>query len=113
MLRCLDHDDAILAIAKVHEGICGTHRSAPKRKWLLRRVKFYWPDMIVDRFRYYKRYHVCQKFGDIKMVPVGKLHPVIKPWLFRGYGLYFVGEIHPSLSKWHQSVLVVTDYFTK
>jgi hypothetical protein len=31
----LGPDDAILAMAEVHEGICGTHQSAPKMKWLL------------------------------------------------------------------------------
>jgi hypothetical protein len=41
------------------------------------------------------------------------LHPIIRPWPFRGWGLDFVGEIHPSSSKGHHFVLVATDYFTK
>jgi hypothetical protein len=41
LLKCLGPDDAILAMAEVHEGICGTHQSAPKMKWLLRRSGFY------------------------------------------------------------------------
>jgi hypothetical protein len=32
LLKCLGLDDAILAMAEVHEGICGTHQSAPKMK---------------------------------------------------------------------------------
>jgi hypothetical protein len=32
LLRCLGLDDAILGMAGVHEGICGTHQSAPKIK---------------------------------------------------------------------------------
>ena len=32
-----------MAMGEVHEGICGTHQSAPKMKWLLRRAGFYWP----------------------------------------------------------------------
>ena len=47
------------------------------------------------------------------MVPVAKLHPIIKPWPFRGWGLDFIGEIHPSSSKRHRFVLMATDYFTK
>jgi ribonuclease HI len=35
LLKCLGPGDAILAMAEVHEGICGTHQSAPKMKWLL------------------------------------------------------------------------------
>jgi hypothetical protein len=30
MLRCLGPDDGILSMDEVHEGICGTHISAPK-----------------------------------------------------------------------------------
>ena len=113
MLKCLGPDDAVLAMAKVHEGICGTHQSALKMKWLLKRARFYWPTMIADCFKYYKGSQVCQKFGDIQMVPAAKLHPIIKPWPFRGWGLDFIGEIHPSSSKRHQFVLMATNYFTK
>jgi hypothetical protein len=54
LLKCLGPDQARLAMAEVHEGICGTQQSAPKMKWLLRRACFYWPTMIADCFRYYK-----------------------------------------------------------
>jgi hypothetical protein len=32
LLKCLGPDQARLAMAEVHEGICGTHQSAPKMK---------------------------------------------------------------------------------
>jgi hypothetical protein len=32
LLKCLSLGDAILAMAEVHEGICGTHQSVPKMK---------------------------------------------------------------------------------
>ena len=54
LLKCLDVDQARVATGEVHEGICGTHQSAPKMKRLLRRAGFYWPNMISDCFRYYK-----------------------------------------------------------
>jgi hypothetical protein len=69
--------------------------------------------MIADCFKYYKGCQVCQKFGDLQLVPIAELHPIIKPWPFRGWGLDFIGEIHPSSSKGHQFVLVATDYFNK
>jgi hypothetical protein len=37
----------------------------------------------------------------------------VKLWLFRGWGLDFISEIHPRSSKGHQFILVATDYFTK
>jgi hypothetical protein len=46
-------------------------------------------------------------------VPVALVHPIIKPWPFRGWGLDFIGKIdHPS-SKGHCFVIVATDCFTK
>jgi hypothetical protein len=112
LLKCLDHDQAKITMGEVHEGICGTHQSAPKMKWLLRRVGFYWPTMIADCFWYYKGCEECQNFGNIQMVPTTTLHPIIKPWSFRGWGLDFIGQIHPS-SKGHRFVLIATDYFTE
>jgi hypothetical protein len=41
-------------MGKVHKGICGTHQSAFKMKWFLKRVGFYWPTMMSDCFKYYK-----------------------------------------------------------
>jgi hypothetical protein len=69
--------------------------------------------MIADCFKYYKGCQVCQKFGDLQLILAAELHPIIKLWPFRGCGLDFIGEIHPSSSKGHRFVLVVTDYFTK
>jgi hypothetical protein len=91
----------MIILVEVHEGICGTHQSAPKMKCLLRRSGFYWPDMIADCFKYYKGCQVCQKFGDLQLVLIAELHPIIKHWPFKGWSLEFVGEIHPSSSKGH------------
>ena len=41
LLKCLDFDEARIAMGEVHEGICGTHQSARKMKWLLKRADFY------------------------------------------------------------------------
>jgi hypothetical protein len=90
LLKCSDHDQAKIAMGEVHEGICGTHQLAPKMKWLLRRAGFYWPTMIVDCFWYYKGCEECQNFGNIQMVSATTLHPIIKPWPFRGWGLDFI-----------------------
>ena len=46
-------------------------------------------------------------------MPAALLHPIIKPWTFRGWGLDFIGQINPPSSKGHCFVLVATDYFTK
>jgi hypothetical protein len=35
LLKCLGSDQARVAMGDVHEGICGTHQSTLKMKWLL------------------------------------------------------------------------------
>ena len=60
LLKYLDSDQARVAMGEVHEGICGTHQSAPKMKWLLRRAGFYWPTMLSDCFKYYEGCEECQ-----------------------------------------------------
>ena len=79
LFKCLGPDQSRLAMAEVHEGICGTHQSAPKMKWLLKRAFFYWPTMIADCFKYYKGCEECQKHGDVQLVPAALMHPIIKP----------------------------------
>jgi hypothetical protein len=54
LLKCLGSDQSRIAMGEVHVGICGTHQSAHKMKWLLCCAEFYWPTMLNDCFRYYK-----------------------------------------------------------
>jgi hypothetical protein len=69
--------------------------------------------MMADCFCYYKGCEECQKFQNIQLVSATMLHSIIKPWLFHGWGLDFIGQIHPPSSKEHRFVLVATDYFTR
>jgi hypothetical protein len=48
LLKCLGSEQSKKAMGDVHEGICGTHQSAHKMKWLLYRAGFYWPTMVND-----------------------------------------------------------------
>jgi hypothetical protein len=84
LLKCLSSNQSKISMEEIHDGICGTHQSTHNRKWLLRRARFYWPTMINDCFRYYKGCELCQKFRDVQLAPAAMLHPIIKPWLFRG-----------------------------
>jgi hypothetical protein len=113
LLKCLGSDQSKIAMGNVHEGICGTHQSAHKIKWLLRRARFYWPTMLNYYFRYYRGCESCQKFKDVQLAPAAMLHPIIKSCQFHCWALDFVGQIHHASSKGHRFVLVATDYFTK
>jgi hypothetical protein len=99
LLKCLGSDQARVVMGEVHEGICGMHQSAPKIKLLLHRADFFWPTMMVNCFLYYKGCEECQRFENIQLVSAAMLHPIIKSWPFRGWGLDFIGQIHPHLSR--------------
>jgi hypothetical protein len=47
------------------------------------------------------------------LIPAALFHSIIQPWPFRGWGLDFIGKIHPPSTKGHCFVIVATDYFTK
>jgi hypothetical protein len=100
-------------MGEVHEGMCITHQSAQKMRWMIQWVGLYWPTTVDDCVRYKKGCEACQRFGDIQAALASMLHPIMKPWPFRGWGLDFIGEVHPTLSKGHRLILVVTYYFTK
>jgi hypothetical protein len=98
---------------EVHEGACGTHQSAHKMKWLIRRSGYYWPTMLEDCFNYYKGCQACQRLRKIQMVPASVMNLIIKPWPFRGWGMDMIGKINPPSSKGHKYILAITDYFNK
>jgi hypothetical protein len=101
LLKCLGSDQSKIGMGEVHGGICVTHQSTHKMKWLLHHAGFYWPIMFNDYFRYYRGCESCQKFRDVQLAPAAILHPIIKPWAFRGWALDFVDQIHPASSKRH------------
>jgi hypothetical protein len=113
LLKCLGPIESNRLLHEVHEGTCGTHQSAHKMKWLIRRSGYHWPDMLEDCFKYYKGCQACQRFGRVQIVPASAMNPIIKPWPFRGWGMDMIGKINPPSSKGHQFILAITDYFTK
>jgi hypothetical protein len=113
LLKCLGEEQAKVSMGEVHKGMCDTHQSSHKMKWMLRRDGFFWPTMVADCFKYFRGCEACQRFRDIQWAPASMMNTVVKPWSFRGWGLDFIGEIHPSSSKGHRFVFVATNYFTK
>jgi hypothetical protein len=113
LLKCLDDEQAKVAMGEVHERMCDTHQSAHKMKWMLRMAGMFWLTMMSDCCKYFRCCEACQRFGDVQSALASMLHPVIKPCAFRGWRLDFIDEIHPSSSKGHRFVLVATGYFMK
>ncbi|XP_045798024.1 uncharacterized protein LOC123892265 [Trifolium pratense] len=113
LLKCLSENEAYVAISNAHSGACGAHQAGHKMKWLLFRQRLYWPSMLKDCIEYAKGCQECQKHAGTQHVPASELHSIVKPWPFRGWALYLIGEIRPASSKNQRYILVGIDYFTK
>ena len=65
LLKYIDKEEAKVLMGEIHEGVCGSHQSAYKMKWVIRRNGYFWPTMLEDYFAYYKGCQECQKFGSV------------------------------------------------
>jgi len=80
LLRCLNENEAFIAISSVHSGACGSHQPGHKMKWMMFRQGLYWPSMLKDCIKFAKGCQVCQGYARIQHVPTSELHYIIKPW---------------------------------
>ncbi|CAL2271998.1 unnamed protein product [Prunus armeniaca] len=113
LLLCPNVEDIMVIMTESHEGICGAHQSGVKMRWLVRRHNYYWPTILKNCIEYAKGCIKCQIYGPIQRVPAEALHPVTKPWPFRGWAVDIIGKIYLAASNQHAWILVATDYFTK
>jgi hypothetical protein len=101
LLKCLGEEKAKVAVWEVHDRICGAHQSAHKMNWLLWRAGFYWLTMMDDCIKYQRGCEACQRFGNLQLAPAGVMNPIVKPWPFRGWGLYFIKD---NPRRWHEKL---------
>ncbi|CAL9018940.1 unnamed protein product [Prunus brigantina] len=113
LLLCPSAEDIKVIMTESHKGICGAHQSGVKMRWLVRRHGYYWPTILKNCIEYAKGCIKCQIYGPIQRGPAEALHPVTKPWPFRGWAVDIIDKIHPAASNQHTWILVATDYFTK
>jgi len=113
LLRCLSHKEAQEILQKAHDGLCGAHQPGPKLGDRLRKLGYYWPNMILDAIAYAKQCHACQIHGDFIHQAPGHLRPTTSSWLFEIWGMDVIGPINPPSSKGHRFILTITDYFSK
>ncbi|CAL2277577.1 unnamed protein product [Prunus armeniaca] len=94
LLLCPSAEDIKVIMAESHKGICGAHQSVVKMRWLVRRHGYYWPTILKNCIEYAKGCIKCQIYGPIQRVLANALHPVTKPWPFRGWAVDIIGKIY-------------------
>jgi len=65
LLKCINENEAYLAVSRVHSGACGSHQAGHKMKCLIFRQGLYWPSMLKDCIEFAKRCQDCQKHAGI------------------------------------------------
>ena len=83
LLRCLEIEELEKVLAKVHNGICGSHFNGLALARKLLRASYYWPTMQVDVVCYAKSYKNCQLHGNLIHAPRHELIPYITYWPFQ------------------------------
>ncbi|CAL9026185.1 unnamed protein product [Prunus brigantina] len=105
LLLCPSAKDIKVIMTESHNGICGAHQSGIKMTWLIRRHGYYWPTILKNCIEYAKGCIKCQIYGPIQRVPAKALHPVTKPWPFRGWAVDIICKIYPFASNQHALIL--------
>ena len=66
LLKCIDKEEAKVLMGEIHEGVCGSHQSAYKMKWVIRRNGYFWPTIPEDCSRIIKVAKSARSLGAYK-----------------------------------------------
>ena len=78
-------------LAKLHEGVCGSHVEGRSLAHQVMTQGFWWPQMQKDAVEYIRKCKQCQKHALLIHQLVGSPNPVSNPWPFTQSGLDIVG----------------------
>src|SRR3954462_1678500 len=87
ILRCLSPSESQVVLKEAHDGACGAHQPGPKLGYRIRRMGYYWPEMMSNATGYTRKCHACQIHDDFKHQPVARLAPTKAVWPFEAWGI--------------------------
>ncbi|XP_057725573.1 uncharacterized protein LOC130941176 [Arachis stenosperma] len=112
LLKCLDRTEADLALAEVHEGVCGIHSGARSLAQKILRAGFYWPTIWEDSRKKVRTCDRCQKHAPNINIPAEDLHQSTVSWPFNHWGIDILGPF-PTAPRQVKYLVVAIDYFSK
>lgn len=112
-MRCLNPNEALTALMKVHNGIYGSHSSGLTLAKKFLRIGYYWPTMEKEAHQFVQKCLQCQQHGYLIHAPTQELHSIITLWPFSQWGIDLIGKILPTSSNGHKFIITATEYFTK
>ncbi|XP_026459938.1 uncharacterized protein LOC113360668 [Papaver somniferum] len=93
LLRCLSREEGHRVLKDIHYGDAGNHSGMRSLKDKAKMQGYYWPQMIRDSARMYRRCEECQRFSKRIHAPAMKLNSVDSPWHFSKWGINIVGPL--------------------
>ncbi|XP_015942775.1 uncharacterized protein LOC107468047 [Arachis duranensis] len=112
LLKCLDRSEAEIALAEVHEGICGIHSGARSLARKILRADFYWPTIWEDCQKKVRACEHCQRHAPVLSIPAEELHQSTVSWPFHKWGIDILGPF-PTAPRQVKFLVVAIDYFSK
>ena len=79
LLRCLNAQEAKLAMEEVHEGVCGSHMNGHMLARKILHTGYYWLTMEADCTQHVRRCHQCQIYSNRINAPPNELHSMTSP----------------------------------
>ncbi|TYK18824.1 hypothetical protein E5676_scaffold204G00140 [Cucumis melo var. makuwa] len=80
--QCIGKEESIKVLREAHAGICRAHQSRPKLQFQLRRMGYYWPQMVQDSMDYATKCEARQYHANFIHQPPEPLHPIVASWPF-------------------------------
>jgi hypothetical protein len=113
LLRCLDPHEAQKIMSDFHDSLCGGNHFWRTTTYKILRADYLFPSLFTNVCSKIRACVKCQKFLGKHQINCLPLKPMVALGPFQQWGLYFIGEIHPSSISQHRWILTAIDYFTK
>jgi len=109
---CVSGEQCTHIMAKLHEGICGSHIGNRSLSSKALRAEYYWSTMREDCTRYAQRCKQCQQDADWHKAPIEELRSIYSPWPFHTWGIDILGPF-PLAVRQMKYLVVAIEYLTK
>jgi len=91
ILVCVSGEQCTRIMAKLYEGICGSHIDSRSLSSKAIRTGYYWPTMREDCRGYAQRCKQCQQHTDWHKAPPEEWRLIYSPWPFHTWGINILG----------------------
>ena len=112
LLKCIGKEDANYVLREVHECIYSNHIGARALVGKTLRKGYYWPTVLKDATKLFKKCRICQEHAKISHLPAEPLTSIISPWPFQQWELDILGPLPLGRGQCKFAIIGV-DYFTK